>query len=73
MFLLIIVFSFLQSVSHGGQPLSMFMAYGLARKEKATSDVTFSPDDPPKSYSNPNAYTRISSYASEARLVQGAD
>jgi hypothetical protein len=71
-FLLIILF-FSQSASHGGQSLSMFMAYGLARKGKATSDVTFSPDDPPKSYSNPSVHTRISSYASEARSVHGAD
>jgi hypothetical protein len=69
MFLLIIVLFFSQSVSHGGQPLSMFMAYGLAHKGKATSDVTFNSDDPPESYSNPSAYTRISSYASEARSV----
>jgi hypothetical protein len=73
MFLLIIVLSFLQSASHGGQPLSTFMAYGLAHKGKATSDVTFSPDDPPESYNNPSAYTRISSYASEERSVQGLD
>jgi hypothetical protein len=66
MFLLIIVLSFLQSASHGGP-------YGLTRKEKATSDVTFSPDDPPESYNNPSAYTCISSYASEARSVQGPD
>ena len=73
MFLLIILLSFSQSASHGGQPLSTFMAYGLARKGKATSAVTFSPDDPPESYSNPSAHTRISSYASDARSVQGPD
>jgi hypothetical protein len=58
--------------SHGGQSLSTFMAYGLARKGKATSDVTFSLDDPPKSY-NSSVYTRISSYASETRSVQGPE
>ena len=73
MFLLIILLSFSQSASHGGQSVSTFMAYGLARKGKATSSATFSPDDPPESYSNPSAYTRISSYASEARSVQGPD
>ena len=73
MFLLIILLSFSQSASHGGQPLSTFMAYGLARKGKVTSAVTFSPDDPPESYSNPSAHTRISSYASDARSVQGPD
>jgi hypothetical protein len=30
------------------------MAYGLARKGKVTSNVTFNPDDPPESYSNPS-------------------
>jgi hypothetical protein len=73
MFLLIILLSFSQSASHGGKSLSTFMAYGLARKGKAASDVTFSPDDPPKSYSNSSVYTRISSYASEARSVQGPE
>jgi hypothetical protein len=53
--------------------LFMFMAYGLAHKGKATSDVTFSPNDPPESYSNPSVHTRISSYALEARSVHGAD
>jgi hypothetical protein len=54
MFLLIILLSFSQSASHGGQSLSTFMAYGLARKGKVTSNVTFNPDDPPESYSNPS-------------------
>jgi hypothetical protein len=73
MFILIILLSFSQSASHGGQPLSTFMAYGLARKGKATSDATFNPDDPPESYSNPSSHTRISSYASEARSVHGPE
>jgi len=73
MFLLIILLSFSQSASHGGQSISNFMAYGLARKGKATSAVTFTPDDPPESYSNPSVHTRISSYASEARSVHGPD
>jgi hypothetical protein len=49
------------------------MAYGLAHKRKVTSDVTFSLDDPPESYSNSRAYTRISSYASKARSVEGPE
>jgi hypothetical protein len=49
------------------------MAYGLAHKGKATSTAIFSPDDPPKSYSNPSVHTCISSYVSEARLVHGPD
>jgi hypothetical protein len=73
MFLLIILLFFSQSASHAGQSLSTFMAYGLARKGKATSVVTFSPDDPLESYSNPSVYTRISSYVSEARSVHGPD
>jgi hypothetical protein len=49
------------------------MAYGLAHKGKATSDVTFSPDDPLESYNNSSVYTRISSYASEARSILGPE
>jgi hypothetical protein len=49
------------------------VAYGLARKGKVTSVVTFSPDDPPESYNNMSVHTRISSYASEARSVHGPD
>ena len=73
MFLLIILLCFSQSTSHGGQSISNFMAYGLAHKGKATSVVTFTPDDPPESYNNPSVHTRISSYASEARSVHGLD
>jgi hypothetical protein len=73
MFLLIILLSFSQSASHGGQSLSMFMAYGLACKGKAAFGVTFSPDDLPESYNNSSVYTRVSSYASEARSVQGPE
>jgi len=51
----------------------MFMAYGLAHKGKVTSDATFSSDDPPKSYNNLSTHTRISSNASEARSVHGAE
>ena len=49
------------------------MAYGLARKGKATSAVTFTPDDPPESYSSPSFHTRISSYTSEASSIHGPD
>jgi hypothetical protein len=68
MFLLIILLSFSQSASHGGQSISTFIAYGLAHKGKVTSNV-----DPPESYSNPSVHTRISSYVSEARSVHGPD
>jgi hypothetical protein len=53
--------------------VSTFVVYGLARKGKVTSAVTFSPDDPPESYNNPSVHTRISSYTSEARSVHGPD
>jgi hypothetical protein len=37
----------LQSASHGGRPCSTFSAYAMAHKGKATSDVTYNPDDGP--------------------------
>lgn len=69
-FLLIIFLSSSQSSSHGGRTLSKFQAYGMARKAKASSDVTFNVDDPPEAYSDPGIHARITTYASEVRSVR---
>jgi hypothetical protein len=49
------------------------MAYAMAHKGKATSDVSYNPDDPPEAYSNPTAYNRISEYVSATRTLHGDD
>jgi hypothetical protein len=49
------------------------MAYAMAHKGKATSDVSYNPDDPPEAYTNPTAYDRISEYTSTARSIYGND
>jgi hypothetical protein len=67
MFFLTISLVFLQSASHGGQPCSIFSAYAMAHKGKATSYVTYNPDDGPKAYSNPAIYSRLSEYTAMAR------
>ena len=43
----------------------------MSHKGKATSDVSFNPDDPPEAYSNPSIHTRVSDYTSTARSVHG--
>jgi hypothetical protein len=49
------------------------MAYAMAHKGKATSDVSYNPDDPPEAYTNPTVYTRINEYTSAARTLHGDD
>ena len=46
----------------------MFMAYAMAHKGKATSDVSYNPD-PPEAYTNPTVYDRINGYTSVARSI----
>jgi hypothetical protein len=45
----------------------------MAHKGKATSDVSYNLDDPPKSYTNPTVYTHINEYTSVARTLHGDD
>jgi hypothetical protein len=45
----------------------------MAHKGKATSDVSYNPDDPSEAYNNPTAYTRISEYTSATRTLHGDD
>jgi hypothetical protein len=49
------------------------MAYAMAHKGKATSDVSHNPEDPPEAYNNPTVYIRINEYTSAARSLHGDD
>ena len=60
---------FSQSVSHGGQPFSIFKAFAVAHKGKAMSDVDYNPKDGPNTYSNATVHNRLSEYTSMAREV----
>src|SRR6185312_882801 len=64
---------FSQSAAHGGAPCSQVQAYYLAHKGKATSDVTFNPQDPPEAYSNASVHSRLSGYTSMAQEVHGPE
>jgi hypothetical protein len=64
---------FLQSASHGGQPCSIFSAYAMAHKGKATSDVTYNPDDGPEAYNNPAVYNCLHDYTAMAQEVHGPE
>jgi hypothetical protein len=64
---------FLQSASHGGWPCSTLSAYAMAHKGKATSDVTYNPDDGPEAYANPAVYSRLHEYIAMAQEVHGPD
>ncbi|TVU13163.1 hypothetical protein EJB05_40695, partial [Eragrostis curvula] len=61
------------SAAHGGQPCGQFMAFALAHKGKAESEVSFNPEDPPSAYSNATVHSRISQYTAAARQVHGED
>jgi len=64
---------FSQSSSHEGQECPPFLGWALARKGKATSNVTYNPDDPPSAYSNPSVHSRIQAYTEMGRQVHGPD
>ena len=49
------------------------MAYALAHKGKATSDVAYNPEDPPSAYSNESVHSRLNGYTSMARAVYGPE
>ena len=49
------------------------MGWALARKGKATSNVTYNPDDSPSAYSNPSVHSRIQTYTEMGRQVHGPD
>ena len=49
------------------------MAYALAHKGKATSDVAYNPEDPPSAYSNEYIHSQLDGYTSMARVVHGPE
>ena len=49
------------------------MAYALAHKGKATTDVTYNPEDLPLAYNNESVYSRLDGYTSMARAVHGLE
>ena len=49
------------------------MEWALARKGKATSNVTYNPDDPPSVCNNPSVHSRIQAYTEMGRQVHGPD
>jgi hypothetical protein len=49
------------------------MAYAMAHKGKAMSDVAYNPEDPPEAYTNASIHSRHSEYTSVARLIHGPE
>jgi hypothetical protein len=49
------------------------MAWVMAHNGKATSDVSYNPEDPPEAYTNASVHTRLSGYTSAARSVHGLE
>jgi hypothetical protein len=45
----------------------------MAHKVKATSDVTYNPDDGPEAYNNPAVYSRLHDYTAMAQEVHGPE
>jgi hypothetical protein len=45
----------------------------MAHEGKATSDITYNPDDRPEAYSNPAVYSRLHEYTAMAQEVHGPD
>jgi hypothetical protein len=64
---------FLQLVSHGGQPCSIFSVYAMAHKGNMTSDITYNLEDRPKAYINPTVQSRLIEYTAMAKEVHGPD
>jgi hypothetical protein len=55
------------------QSCSIFSAYAMSHKYKATSDVTYNLDGRPEAYSNPTVYICLSEYIVMAQEVHGLD
>jgi hypothetical protein len=45
----------------------------MAHQGKATSDITYNPNDGPEAYSNPTVYSRLSEYNAMAQEVHRLD
>lgn len=70
---LIILPSSSQSEAHEGVQVNEFQAYALAHKGKASSSVTYNPDDPAEAYSNASVHSRLSEYTSAGKAVHGPE
>ena len=49
------------------------MAYALAHKGKATSNIAYNLEDPPSVYNNESVHSRLDGYTSMARVVHGPE
>ena len=49
------------------------MAYALAHKGKAMTDVAYNPEDPPSAYSNETVHSHLDGYTSMAKVVHGPE
>jgi len=49
------------------------MAYALAHKGKATTDVAYNPEDPPSVYSNESIHSCLDGYTLMTRVVHGPE
>jgi hypothetical protein len=45
----------------------------MAHKGKATSNITYNPDDEPEEYNNHAIHSRLSEYTNMAKEVHGLD
>jgi hypothetical protein len=45
----------------------------MSHKGKATSDVSFNPEDPPEAYTSESAYKKVTEYHEAARAMHGLD
>ena len=52
---------------------SIFKAFAMAHKGKATSDVDYNPEDGSEAYNNATVHSRLSEYTSMAREVHGPE
>jgi hypothetical protein len=48
-------------------------AWALAHKGKTTSNVDYSPEDPPLAFTNATIHSRLNEYFSAAKQVYGDD
>jgi hypothetical protein len=45
----------------------------MSHKGKATSDVSFNPDDPPEAYTSSTAYEKMMAYTEASRSIHGPE
>jgi hypothetical protein len=49
------------------------MAYAMAHKGRATSYVSYNPEDPPSAYNNATVHSRLSQYIEVAKEIHGLE